>query len=69
VENVGSVDQQSLIFSSLTRPIKTISPRNLLISLGVILDHLSVLGETPFFCILTVVKVRLFSNYQIVSDD
>ena len=63
VEIVGSVDQQSLIFSFLTCPIKTVSPKIFLISSGVIMDHFSVLGETfHFFCILTMVKVRLFSK-------
>jgi len=45
-EIVGSVDQQSLIFSFLTCPIKIISPKTFLISSGVILDHFSVFGET-----------------------
>ena len=45
MEIVGSVDQMSLIFSFLTCPIKIISPKNFLISSGVILDHFSVSGE------------------------
>jgi hypothetical protein len=48
--------------SFLTCPIKIISPKNFLISSGVILDHFSVLGDFPFFSILTMVKVRLFSK-------
>jgi len=43
VEIVVSVDQY-YIFSSLTCPIKIISPKNFLISSGVILDHFSVFG-------------------------
>jgi len=42
VEIVGSVDQQSLIFSFLTCPIKINSPQNFLVSSGVILDLFSV---------------------------
>jgi len=49
VEIVGSLDQQSLTFSFLTCHIKIISPKNFLISSGVILDHFSVLGETFHF--------------------
>jgi len=49
VEFVGSVDQLSLILSLLTCPIKIIGPQNFLISSGVILDHISVLGETFHF--------------------
>jgi len=58
VEIVGSVDQYSPIFSFLSYPIKIISPKNILISSGVIMD-VSVVGETfHFLCILTIVKVR-----------
>ena len=49
MEIVGSLDQQSLTFSFLTCHIKIISPKNFLISSGVILDHFSVLGETFHF--------------------
>ena len=49
VEIVGSVDQWSLIFSFLPCPIKIISPKNFLISSGVILDYFSDLGETFHF--------------------
>jgi len=50
VEIVGSVEQWSLIFSFLTCHIKIFSPQNLLISLGVIRDHFSVLDKTFHCC-------------------
>jgi len=49
VEIMGSVDQLSPIFSFLSCLINVISPKNILISSGVILDHFSVLGETFHF--------------------
>jgi hypothetical protein len=49
-EIVGSVDQQCLIFSFLACHIKIVSPKHLIISLGVIMDSFSVLDNTFSSC-------------------
>jgi hypothetical protein len=49
-EIVGSVNQQCVRFSFLTCHIKIVSPKQLIISLGVIMDSFSVLDNTFSYC-------------------